>query len=58
MRHAGRIPAPLIYAGAMAWTKGLAMLSVPLLTRQLAPAEFGRLELLSSAAAIKICQVA
>ncbi len=52
MRRLSRLPAPLVYAGAMAWTKGLAMLSVPLLTRQLAPAEFGRLELLSSAAEI------
>ena len=52
MRRLNRLPAPVIYAAAMAWTKGLAMLSVPLLTRTLAPAEFGRLELLSSAAEI------
>lgn len=52
MRGLNRLPAPVIYAGAMAWTKGLAMLSVPLLTRSLAPAEFGRLDLLSSAAEI------
>ncbi len=44
--------ATLCYAFAMAWTKGLAMLTVPLLTRMLSPAEFGRLELLSSAAEI------
>jgi O-antigen/teichoic acid export membrane protein len=46
MRH---FPAPLVYAGAMAWTKGLALLSVPLLTGLLTPAEYGRLELLVSA---------
>jgi O-antigen/teichoic acid export membrane protein len=44
--------ATLCYALAMAWTKGLAMLTVPLLTRMLTPAEYGRLELLSSAAEI------
>ena len=52
MRRLTRLPSPLIYAGAMAWTKGLAMLSVPLFTRTLLPEEFGRLELLSSAAEI------
>lgn len=52
MRRLSALPAPLIYAAAMAWTKGLAMLSVPLLTARLAPAEFGRLDLLASAAEI------
>ncbi len=46
------LKATLLYAFAMAWAKGLAMLTVPLLTRMLPPAEFGRLELLSSAAEI------
>ena len=44
--------ATLCYAFAIVWAKGLAMLTVPLLTRMLPPAEFGRLELLSSAAEI------
>ena len=52
MRHLNALPAPLIYAAAMAWTKGLALLSVPLLTANLSPTEFGRLELLASAAEI------
>ncbi len=52
MHRLTALPAPLIYAAAMAWTKGLALLSVPLLTANLAPAEFGRLELLASAAEI------
>lgn len=44
--------ATLAYAVAMAWTKALAMLTLPLLTATLSPTEFGRLELLSSAAEI------
>lgn len=44
--------AALIYALALAWTKGLAFLLLPLVTRALEPAEFARLELLSSAAEI------
>lgn len=52
MHRLNALPAPLIYAAAMAWTKGLALLSVPLLTANLAPTEFGRLELLASAAEI------
>ncbi len=51
-----RIPVGLrataLYALALAWTKGLAFLTLPVLTATLAPAEFGRLELLSSAAEI------
>ena len=44
--------ATFLYAAAMAWTKGLSMLTIPLLTAKLTPAQFGRLELLSSAAEI------
>lgn len=55
-RLLARLPAGLrasaLYAFAMAWAKGLAFLTVPVLTRALSPAEFGRLELLSSAAEI------
>ncbi|MCX7380198.1 MAG: oligosaccharide flippase family protein [Alphaproteobacteria bacterium] len=52
MRRLSRLPAPVIYAGALVWTKGLAMLAVPMLTSHLSPDEFGRLELLASAAEI------
>lgn len=52
MRRLSRIPAPFIYAVALVWTKGLAMLAVPMLTRHLTPEEFGRLELLASVAEI------
>lgn len=52
MRRMINLPAPLIYAAALVWTKGLAMFAVPVLTRHLTPAEFGRLELLASAAEI------
>lgn len=52
----GRVPAPLqaaaIYAVGLAWTKGLALLLVPILTRALPPDMFGRLEVLSSLAEI------
>ncbi len=51
-----RIPAglrvTLAYALAIAWTKALAMLTVPMLTGMLSPADYGRLELLSSAGEI------
>lgn len=51
-----RLPAPLraaaLYAVAIAWTKGLSLLLLPVLTGHLEPAEFARLELLSSAAEI------
>ncbi|WPB83586.1 lipopolysaccharide biosynthesis protein [Sediminicoccus rosea] len=51
-----RLPAPLraaaLYAVAIAWTKALSLLLLPLLTGYLEPAEFARLELLSSAAEI------
>jgi O-antigen/teichoic acid export membrane protein len=51
-----RLPPPLrataLYALAIAWGKGLSLLMLPLLTAHLSPAEFGRLELLSSAAEI------
>lgn len=42
----------LFYGASLAWTKALAMLTLPLLTAMLAPADFARLELLSSAAEI------
>ena len=41
-----------LYGASLAWTKALAMLTLPLLTAMLAPADFARLELLSSAAEI------
>jgi O-antigen/teichoic acid export membrane protein len=41
-----------LYAAAMAWTKALSMVTIPVLTSMLTPAQFGRLELLSSAAEI------
>jgi O-antigen/teichoic acid export membrane protein len=44
--------ATFFYAAAMAWTKGLSMVTIPVLTSMLTPAQFGRLELLSSAAEI------
>ncbi len=44
--------ATFFYAVAMAWTKGLSMVTIPVLTSMLTPAQFGRLELLSSAAEI------
>nr|WP_294527614.1 lipopolysaccharide biosynthesis protein [uncultured Rhodopila sp.] len=44
--------ATLLYAAAMAWIKGLSMVTIPVLTSMLTPAQFGRLELLSSAAEI------
>jgi O-antigen/teichoic acid export membrane protein len=44
--------ATFFYAVAMAWIKGLSMVTIPVLTSMLTPAQFGRLELLSSAAEI------
>lgn len=44
--------ATLLYAGATGWTKGIGLLLLPLITGLLPAAEFGRLELLSSAAEI------
>src|SRR4051795_5043799 len=44
--------ATLFYALSLVWAKGLSLLTLPLLTRMLTPAQFGRLELLSSAAEI------
>lgn len=46
------IRAAMLYAVAMGWAKALAMVTLPLITAMLSPAEFGRLELLSSAAEI------
>ena len=46
LRHA------VLYGASLAWTKALAMLTLPLLTALLVPADFARLELLSSAAEI------
>ena len=42
----------VFYGASLGWTKALAMLTLPLLTAMLAPADFARLELLSSAAEI------
>ncbi len=42
----------VFYGVSLGWTKALAMLTLPLLTAMLAPADFARLELLSSAAEI------
>ena len=39
-----------LYGGSLAWTKALTMVTLPLLTSMLAPVDFARLELLSSAA--------
>jgi O-antigen/teichoic acid export membrane protein len=44
--------ATFFYAAAMAWAKALSMVTIPVLTSMLTPAQFGRLELLSSAAEI------
>src|SRR4051812_16924813 len=44
--------ATILYAGATGWTKGIGLLLLPLITGLLPAAEFGRLELLSSAAEI------
>jgi O-antigen/teichoic acid export membrane protein len=44
--------ATAFYALAMVWAKGLSMVTIPLLTSRLTPAQFGRLELLASAAEI------
>lgn len=56
MKRLANLPAPLraaaLYALALAWTKGLSLLLLPLVTAHLAPADFARLELLSSAAEI------
>jgi O-antigen/teichoic acid export membrane protein len=56
MKRLARLPAPLraaaLYALALAWTKGLSLLLLPLVTAHLEPADFARLELLSSAAEI------
>lgn len=41
-----------LYGASLGWTKAMAMLTLPLLTAMLAPADFARLELLSSAAEI------
>ena len=42
----------VLYGASLGWTKALSMLLLPLLTAALAPADFARLELLSSAAEI------
>ncbi len=42
----------VMYGASLAWTKALTMLTLPLLTAILVPADFGRLELLSSAAEV------
>jgi O-antigen/teichoic acid export membrane protein len=42
----------VFYGASLGWTKALAMLTLPLLTAMLAPADFARLELLSSAGEI------
>lgn len=51
-----RLPPPLraaaLFALAIAWGKGLSLLLLPVMTAHLSPAEFGRLELLASAAEI------
>ena len=39
-----------LYGGSLAWTKALTMVTLPILTSMLAPVDFARLELLSSAA--------
>lgn len=56
MKRLRQLPAPLraaaLYALALAWTKGLSLLLLPLVTAHLAPADFARLELLSSAAEV------
>jgi len=44
--------ATILYAGATGWTKGIGLLLLPLITAMLPAAEFGRLELLASAAEI------
>lgn len=44
--------ATLTYALGIAWARGLSMVMIPLVTALMAPAEFGRLEILSSAAEI------
>lgn len=44
--------AAALYALAIAWAKGLSLALLPLLTARLSPAEFGRLELLASAAEV------
>lgn len=52
----GRLPqavrATILYAIGIAWSRGMGLLMVPVLTAYLPPAGFGRLELLSSAAEI------
>lgn len=48
----GGIRAAIYYGASLAWTKALSMLTLPLLTAMLVPADFARLELLSSAAEI------
>lgn len=56
LARARRLPAPLrdagLYALALGWTKALTMVTLPVLTACLAPADFARIELLSSAAEI------
>jgi O-antigen/teichoic acid export membrane protein len=56
MKRLAQLPAPLraaaLYALALAWTKGLSLLLLPVVTAHLEPADFARLELLSSAAEI------
>ena len=42
----------VLYGASLGWAKGLSMLMLPLLTAMLTPADFGRIELLSSAAEI------
>lgn len=46
------IRAAVLYGASLAWTKAMSMLTLPLLTAMLVPADFARLELLSSAAEI------
>jgi O-antigen/teichoic acid export membrane protein len=48
----GPLRAALLYALALGWAKGLSLLLLPLITAQLAPADFARLELLASAGEI------
>jgi O-antigen/teichoic acid export membrane protein len=44
--------AAVLYAVAIAWGKGLSLMLLPVMTAHLSPAEFGRLELLASAAEV------
>ena len=50
------VPSPIraaaVYAIGIGWIKGVSLLLLPLLTRLMQPADFGKLELLSSAAEV------